>query len=101
MYDEVTLIKTGTHRDGIGQIVPDSETKTTVFCYADGVSRSEWNTAQQHDLEPTWKLEVESADYGGEKIAEFHGERFTIYRTFAKNGTTELYLGVRVGDISG
>lgn len=100
MYDTVVLVSAEKVRDEIGQLIDGDETQTEVYCYAESAARSEWNVARQNDFQVEWKLEVFSADYAGQRIAVFRGRRYVIYRTYCSGEKTELYLGLRVGEIS-
>lgn len=86
--------------DAIGQPVM-SETRRTVYGTLQTVTRSEWAAAQQQALAPSFCIKVFFADYNGEKIAEYSGGRYVIYRTYGAEDYIELYLGTRVGEISG
>ncbi len=98
--DSVSLISYETNRDDIGQIVETDSSLDKILCVVQSVTRTEWNAAHQNDYQAEWMLDVSTGDYRGQRIAEFRGTRFIIYRTFCKGERTELYLGLRVGEIS-
>ena len=96
----VNLIGQSHARDAIGQDTVQ-ETVSSRICTVLSVSRTEWAAAQQASLSPAAVLHVFFADYNGEKIAEFEGKRYEIYRTYNAGDYTELYLGERVGELNG
>ena len=65
----ITLIKQTYTTDAIGQQVP-VETRRTVFCDLQSVSRSEWAAAGQLGLNPELVAVMFSPDYQGEEIVE-------------------------------
>lgn len=94
----VDLISQTHSHDAIGQDTVQ-ETMHSCICTVLSVSRTEWAAAQQKSLFPSSVLCVFFADYDGQKIAEFEGKRFEIYRTYNAGDYTELYLGERVGEL--
>lgn len=96
----VTLIGQTPSRDDIGQEIM-TDNRRTVYCTVLSVSRTEWSAARQRSLDPVTALKVFSYDYHGETVAEFEGSRCEIYRTYEPGDYIELYLGKRVGEISG
>ncbi len=98
-YGEITLIGKTYEKDEIGQFVPASEAERTIECKIDSVGRSEWLTAHQGGYEAQFVMDVFSASYNGESLAQYNGKTYEIYRTFQNGDETELYLGTRIGDI--
>lgn len=96
----VTLVGQTKTSDDIGQQI-GSDTTQTVYCTVLSVTRTEWTAAHQRSVSPAYCLKVFFKDYNGEEIAEFEGKRYEIYRTYAKYDYIELYLGVKVGELSG
>lgn len=83
--------------DSIGQKIP-TESKKSVFCWLESVTRTEWATAGQMGLKPEYKATMFAPDYSGEEIVEIGTDRFGVYRTFkAKGETIELYLERKAG----
>lgn len=98
-HGEVTLISTTYTQDDIGQPI-ETETERTIMCEIHSIGRSEWIAAEQRDMESAIMLRVFSAEYHGEKIAEFCGKRYEVYRTYKIGESTEIYIGTRVGDLN-
>lgn len=91
------LIKQTETQDEIGQFIPTEE-KRLVYCDVRSVSRSEWFEAGRNGLQPSFIFVMFAPDYEGEKIVEFDGRRYGVYRTFiAKNEQIELYVEEKGG----
>lgn len=74
-----------------------TETRREVLAEIESISQSEYFAAQDSDLNPEYRFRVFFADYNGEKIVEFEGERFAVYRTFRNFDRVELYTERKVG----
>lgn len=74
-----------------------AETRREVLAEIESISQSEYFAAQDSDLNPEYRFRVFFADYNGEKIVEFEGERFAVYRTFRNFDRVELYTERKVG----
>ena len=74
-----------------------AETRREVLAEIESISQSEYFAAQDSDLNPEYRFRVFFADYSGEKIVEFEGERFAVYRTFRNFDRVELYTERKVG----
>ena len=98
MDDVVTLL-------GDEQIEYDDEgtqtvkrTETTVFCFAESVGRYEVYAAASAGLKPEWKVTLAmAADYHGETVARFHGDLYSVVRTYRDGDAVELTLERKVG----
>lgn len=97
-FDILTLISETFTVDELGQRVP-AENRREVFCQMKSVSQSEFFGAGQLGLKPEYKAVMTTPlDYGGEEIAEYEGERYAVYRTYAPDGgQLELYLKREAG----
>lgn len=94
----VSLISQTHTRDAIGQDTVQ-ETVNSCICTVLSVTRAEFAAVQQKSLSPSYVLRVFFADYSGEKLAEFQGHRYEIYRVYAPGDYIELYLGEKVGEL--
>lgn len=64
-----------------------------VFCQVNSVSRSEFFEAGRNGLNPEFKFTMFAGDYNGEKVVEYKGETYAVYRTYyARTDTIELYV---------
>lgn len=98
---ELVLISKSYSVDAIGQQVA-TETRRTVFCDVQSVSRSEWATAGQLGLKPELVATMFAPDYQGEEVCELEGIAYGIYRTYVgRNERIELYLERKVGVTNG
>ena len=76
-----------------------TETVTQVWARIQSASRSEFYSAGQSGLQPSLVAVTPIANYAGQKIAEWRGKRYFIYRTYFAAGSDdiELYLEEKVG----
>lgn len=95
--DVIKLISETYTQDEIGQYI-SQETERTVFCDVRSVSRSEWFNAGRDGLQPELMFVMFAPDYQGEKIVEYKGSRYGIYRTYVgRNEQIELYAEAKGG----
>lgn len=110
MDDSITLIKqTVTGYDAHGNETVE-ETSRELMCQAYGVNRNEYYAAATVGLRPEITVRLSDfVDYEGERLAEYHGERYTIIRTYRDAGSfhhrggmdlngIELILERKIGD---
>ena len=81
-----------------------------LMCQVYGITRSEFYQAAAVDMQPELRVQLSDfADYEGEKQARYHGEPYTIIRTYRDAGSMhrggglplngiELILQRRIGD---
>lgn len=93
----INLISQTYEIDEIGQRVP-VETSRTVFCDVRSITRAEWFDAGRNGMQPTYIFTMFAPDYENEKIVEFNGHRYGVYRTFrARNEVMEVYVEEKGG----
>lgn len=93
----VTLISETYSADTIGQMIA-TEKERDVFCNVRSVSQSEWFQGGQNGLNPEWLVTMFAPDYEGEKLVEFNGVRYGVYRTYVRDDELlELYLERKTG----
>jgi hypothetical protein len=93
--DEITLIAATTQEDNEnGFALPPAEQSRVIDCNVNSAGQNEFYKAAQIGKTAKKQIEVHTADYEGEVLAELDGERYEITRTFSPgNGEfTELYL---------
>lgn len=94
---EVKLLKTVETLDNLNQPTTTTQTKDIV-AELRSVSRSEYFQGRQGGLVPDLSFLVSVFDYDGEKIVEYNGTRYAIYRTYeADDNYVELYGQVEGG----
>lgn len=93
----ITLITEAWQEDEYGVLQP-TETSTTVFCDVDSVTGTEVAEFGRNGITPELRFTMFRYDYNGERIVEYNGERYSVYRTyFARNDSIELYVEKRGG----
>lgn len=99
--DVLNLISSTWSNDEYG--VPRKvETSRQVYCEAHSVTQTEFFAGSQAGLKPDLRFTVFNADYANEEILEFHGVRYSIYRTYSSNSDyIELYAQKEAGVLNG
>lgn len=97
MQDTLRLISETRTKNDRAQLITQETVSDDILCDVVSVTRTEWDGAQQRGYDAEIRLDVFFADYAGQHICEFRGERFEIYRHFQSGDRVELYLGRRVG----
>lgn len=93
----VALIKETYTSDVIGQMIA-TEVSRDVFCNVSSVTQSEWFQGGQNGLRPEYRVTMFAPDYEDEKIVEFNGVRYGVYRTYLRQDENlELYLERKTG----
>ena len=96
----ITLIAQENVQDDFG-VWRSSPKKTDVFAQVDSVTRSEFFEGGRNGLNPEFRFTMFGPDYNGEKIVEYNGDRYAVYRTFvARTDVLELYVQ-REGGVNG
>lgn len=103
MDDLITLIGEAFAQNAIGEPIA-TETRVTVWAHINSVSRSEWFAGGKNGLQPAIVAITPIANYSGEKLVDYAGKRYAVYRTYFPDNSDdiELYLeeraGLNVGD---
>lgn len=88
----VNLISETYSKNSYG-VVEAARTSKQVYCNVTSVSSDEWFEGGRNGLNPEYRIRMFKFDYEGEKLAEYKGIVYTIYRTYeARNDIIELYL---------
>lgn len=88
----IDLINQKMVKDDYGVWQPE-ETKRQVFAKVRSVSASEFFDGGRNGLNPEYQFTMFGPDYQGERVVEYNGERFAVYRTYkARNDQIELYV---------
>lgn len=94
--DEITLIAQAEPEERLNSNgFPNdlTETPITVFCNKKSVGYSEFFKSQQAGIQVDFKVDVHTADYDGQQLAEFEGKRYQILKTYGiDDDTVELTL---------
>lgn len=74
------------------------ETRRKVFANVKSVTSTEFFSAGQIGLSPEYRFTMFGPDYAGERIVEYNGVRYAVYRVYqATTDTMELYVQKEVG----
>jgi len=96
--EKISLISIEYTQDDIGQWL-EERTETDVFALVESVTMSEFYQAGMQGFKPEYRMTVWMNEYGGQKLLEYAGLTYTIYRTFRRDdGRIELYVTERKGD---
>lgn len=91
MYDQITLIAEVISKDSLG-MSEKTYSRKDVLCEVNSVTRQEFFEAGRSGLNPSYEMTVFSGDYSGEKVLEYKGEQYGIYRTYRTGDYMELYV---------
>lgn len=98
--DVITLIAVTQTQDDYG-VWRSTETKHDVFCQINSVTRNEFYQAGRAGLNPEFQITMFAYDYDDEKIIEYKGKRYSVYRTyFTRNDMIELYVQRKGGTVT-
>lgn len=94
MDDVLTLLSANYTKDKYG--VPRRETpqETKIYCKVDSITRNEFFAAGRNGLNPEYRFTIFAGDYNGEREIGFHGNNYSVYRTYHIPGTDYLELYV-------
>ena len=96
----IKLIKSEYVRDENG-IQRPQESIREVFAQVKSVTSSEFFEGGRNGLNPAFRFTVFFGDYEGERVIEYLGQRYAIYRTYQeRNDALELYTE-RQGGVNG
>lgn len=91
------LLKQTIQNDLIGNQIA-TETSKEVFCSVLPINQNEFFRARAEGINPTKKFEIFFADYEGEELLEFEGQKYVIYRVYDReDDITELYCQRKLG----
>lgn len=93
----ITLIGVTESKDKYGMEVR-TESARNVFVNVQSVSRQEFFSAGQAGMQPQLVFVMFQYDYEDERIVEYKGKRYSVYRTYMrKDDNIELYVEERSG----
>lgn len=103
MDDVLTLISADSWKvDSVGNQIA-ATSKREVWARLESISRAEFAAGGEQNLKPKLMAIVCQFDYEGEEEAEYNGNKYRIYRTYAPldSDRIELYLTRRRGAENG
>lgn len=89
----ITLITPVMEADayGIPQMIGHERSDCLAGC--ESVTASEFFEAGRTGLRPEFRFKIFAGDYAGQKIVEYNGQEYSVYRTyFGSSDTVELYV---------
>ena len=92
----VKLIAISTTKNDFGEDI-DTEVETTVFASLQDVGRAEFFKAAELALAPQFIARTAAINYSGQRILDYGGQRFAIYRTYLDGDYVELYCEKKAG----
>lgn len=91
------LKKVPTGKDSRGRPIYE-EIRREVFAQIETASQSEFYNAGQSSIQAEYVFKINPIEYDREKIAEYEGEKFNIYRKYQpEQDILELYAAQEVG----
>ena len=96
MADVLILISKAITVDAYGN-ESAQESERTIMCEVYSISQTEFYAAANTELNPEFRFNVFFADYEGEEICKFNGQRYAIYRTYRSGDMLELYVERKIG----
>lgn len=94
--DTAKLIRKSYSYDSIGQPIEIEEVRE-VFVELSSITRQEWTEAGRMGFNPSIRLVTPFSNYDDEDEVEFHGKRYSVYRTFISGDNIEIYLEKKGG----
>lgn len=87
----IQLLATTKAKNAYG-VWEETPTSRTVFAQVDSVTRAEFFDGGRNGLNPEYRFTLFFGDYEGERIVEYDGATYGVYRTFhARTDIIELY----------
>lgn len=80
-------------------VMESSTTKHKVYVDVTSANQQEWFEGGRNGLNPQYRFTMFSFDYHNEKIIEYQGTQYTIYRTYYRStDEIELYVELKKGN---
>ena len=94
----IKLIAESYAADSYG-VLQKTRTKREVYANVRSVTASEWFEGGRSGLNPEYRFTLFAPDYQGEKVLEYNGTQYGVYRTYqARTDIIELYTQLKKGD---
>lgn len=96
--DVIYLISESYVQDDYGILQPQAE-RRKVYANVTSVTGTEWFEGGRNGINPEYRFRIFAPDYQKEKIIEYKGNLYTVYRTYiARNDILELYVQRKQGN---
>ena len=83
-------------KDDVSNLIP-TESKREIICDVRSIRSSEFHEAKRDGLSPEYEVVTAKVNYNGEKILEYNGKKYGIYRTYINGDNIELYCEMKAG----
>lgn len=95
----IELVSIVTSTDAINQTIEEERTTASIFAQISSITQTEFFSAGKLGFQPSFKAVIFDFEYNNEPILKWNNKLYSIYRTYAINGTDklELYLEERSG----
>lgn len=98
----IKLIQETAALDAINQPITIKKEKLIDTAILHTVTQTEYFKGRQSGLSPEYFFTISIFDYSGEKILEYNGQKYAIYRTYFPNDNEiELYTELKGGVTNG
>lgn len=89
---EINLVAEEYFKDEYG-ISRTITTKHKAYAQMNSITRAEFYDAGRNGLNPEFSITMFAGDYNGERVVEYDGKTYGVYRTYyARTDTVELYV---------
>lgn len=97
MQDVITLRSSTATQDAYG-VTRMEWTETDVYARVESVSAAEFFDGGQNGLKPEYRFTVSAWDYNDEIELAYHGQLYSVYRTYRRTlDLVELYAERKAG----
>lgn len=91
MDDVITLISETKAQNDFG-VWEMTETGKQVFAKVHSVTRQEFYDGGRAGLNPELHFDIFKGDYDGQRIVEYHGQRYGVYRVYQPESPNGRYV---------
>ena len=96
---EVAYLVTETYSQNENGVQEKQETKRKIYVSVTSVNGQEWFEGGRNGLNPQYRFNMYSFEYLAERLIEYKGKTYTIYRTYQRNiDEIDLYTELRKGN---
>ena len=96
---EVAYLVTETYSQNEYGVQEKQETKRKIYVSVTSVNGQEWFEGGRNGLNPQYRFNMYSFEYLAERLIEYKGKTYTIYRTYQRNiDEIDLYTELRKGN---
>lgn len=91
MESTAYLIRETYIEDSISQRIPKEE-KIKLLCHTESIRQNEFFEAGRNGIKADLLIVTQAVNYNNEKILEYDGERYGIYRTYRRPSSDEIEI---------